>query len=111
MTKQEMFDRAVRGLHSQQWETCVDGNNNCVYADGVRHCAWGWVDTSLTVQLGSVATLREAGIGLAASLSPDEEKLASAMQSAHDSAGAAYPMRDRFLALAERFGLTWPEGC
>jgi hypothetical protein len=44
MTKQEVFDIAVRGLASQKFTRIVGPKNGCQYngPDG-KHCALGWV--------------------------------------------------------------------
>lgn len=42
MTKQEMFDKAVKGLASQGFEKCWDGDT-CKYKKGKSRCAVGWL--------------------------------------------------------------------
>lgn len=85
LTRQEMFDRAWRGLASQGWRRAAAGSR-CAYltADGCR-CAWGWVDPEGTAdQLGTVRDLHTEGIGIAARLSHEDLIFAATLQSAHD---------------------------
>ena len=48
MTKQEILDKAVRGLRAQNWQPAYK-DGSCMYQtySGLR-CAWGHVDTTLT---------------------------------------------------------------
>lgn len=124
LTKQDMLNRAVRGLRSQNWVKCADFDENreetqCRYVhpkDSTMRCAWGWVDTKLTVNdnaVGSVYDLRDRGIGVAASFSNgdpwnDTLPFAYAMQLAHDRANDG-DMEQRFRALAQRHSLVFPE--
>ena len=80
LTKQEILDRAVDGLRNQNWEPAYSGGN-CQYLTTSGHrCAWGHVDTSLTVE------------SCAASYTPlfdticDDTEFADSLQAAHDSA-------------------------
>lgn len=111
LTRQEMFDRAVRGLASQNWVRCVDAVGICMYTleDG-KHCAWGWVDPSLPVGLGlgDVGTLRARGIGVAGTLPKHDLLFACSMQSLHDRAVTRVGMRDDFVEFGKKHGLIWP---
>lgn len=109
LTRQEMFDRAVRGLASQGWKACESGSH-CAYTnDQGHHCAWGWVDTSLAEkQRGSVVDLRKTKVGLAAGLSDKDLKFAQELQVAHDTAIGEVDMREKFATLSRRHGLVWP---
>lgn len=110
MTKQEMFDLAYRGLHSQGWRRCINSRGECVYTEGCRHCAWGWVDNNIPPSaLGGVNSLRDEAVGLAALLNDDEVNFAMELQTAHDIDKPYQSMRERFDALARRHGLTIPE--
>jgi hypothetical protein len=117
LTKQEMFDRAVRGLRAQNWQRCVtideSGTIRCVYYDpetGFR-CAWGHVDPEGTKwNRGNVFGLRQDGVGLAAQLDHDTLPFAEQLQEAHDFIDEELPpMEQRFRLIAEQHGLTWPE--
>lgn len=128
MTKQEIFDKAWNGLKSQGFERAHDGVG-CVYYmqrdDKVLRCAWGWVDPEATQAGGcggSVFTLRDRGIGLAATPEFEVEStyvatpgslmhLAEELQIAHDGHEARVPevMQQNLRAVAARFGLTVPE--
>jgi hypothetical protein len=110
-----MFDRAWRGLKSQGWaksQTIVGGiATACVYLtkDG-RRCAWGWVDpegtSALPVDDLSVASLRDRGIGLAATLSLADVGFARRLQNAHDAFGGS--VEDRMRLFATEHKLTIP---
>jgi hypothetical protein len=109
LTKQEMFDRAYRGLASQGWRAALSGSA-CAYVgmEGMR-CAWGWVDLSLTeIHRGTVEDLRNAKIGLAANLDFDDLAFASDLQRCHDESKDGDGMRSDFNAMALRYGLTIP---
>jgi hypothetical protein len=82
MTKQEMFDRAWKGLKSQGFKRCMkpESGRACVYADGKgNHCAWGWVDPEGTVDKngvpfnGGIAEIRHRSGTLAAEMFGDED--------------------------------------
>ena len=116
LSRQEMFERAVRGLASQNWEQCVYGHGlsrSCVYfipGDVPKRCAWGWVDPEGTQRdNGSVHLLRVNGIGLAAELDMEGESFAMALQNAHDGWDESKgPMAKRFETFARTWNLTWP---
>ena len=112
-TIQEMFDRAVIGLRSQGFERCADVYGQCCYADGKgRHCAWGWVDTELTSEIGGIGTLSNAGTGLAKDLTHEEVAFVSKLQCAHDGSSPLLRetgMEPRLRALADQYGLDYPE--
>lgn len=113
LTIQEMFDRAVIGLRSQGFERCADVYGQCCYADGKgRHCAWGWVDTELTNEIGGIGTLSNFGKGLAKDLTHEEVAFVGALQCAHDGSSPLLRetgMEPRLRALAEQYGLDYPE--
>lgn len=114
-----MFDKAVRGLQSQGFKCCgvpdtrSVGGFVCKYVnpEGTMHCAWGWVDTDLKDIGGTVAGLRLDGIGVAATLLPEDVVFASELQGAHDAAyvvGAKTTMQDNLRLLAWKYELTIP---
>jgi hypothetical protein len=109
MEIQEMYNRAVIGLRSQNWERAVDENGNCVdCTPGGARCAWGWVDPVATKHMWeNVATLRDSGVGVAASLSDVQLTFALALQSTHDSKLPG--MEARLRDLGHRWRLDWPE--
>lgn len=110
LTKQEMFDRAYRGLASQGWRKCFD-ERGCIYqhADG-RRCAWGWVDMSLGPDdLGAVETIALDHDGIASTLGADGLGFAIALQSAHDTADSPEALLASMNRLAASYGLSIPE--
>jgi hypothetical protein len=108
LTKQEMFDRAYRGLASQGWRRAVS-DRGCSYAtDDGRRCAWGWVDMSLGASVtGPVSLLRAKKIGLAADLDDGAFEFADDLQACHDSTDDQSLERE-FAFFAVRHNLTIP---
>ena len=119
MTRQEMFDKAVRGLRSQGFERCVAADDNmpegvterCVYADGNgRHCAWGWIDTEIAPGMrGSIYGFQLDSIGVAAGLDADDLDWAERLQGVHDNAGSPTNMEQALREFAALWFLTFPE--
>jgi hypothetical protein len=109
LSKQEMFDMAVRGLASQDWQRCWHDSCGCVYSFKGKHCAWGWVDTSIQVySYGTVEQLRRNKIGVAADLDDEHLIFALQLQSAHDKAEIPEEMINNLQALADKCQLIWP---
>jgi hypothetical protein len=109
LSKQEMFNRAFLGLRSQNFEKCTDRNGQCVYYWKGKHCAWGWVDQSLSNEFGSVTDLREHGVGEAANLDFENLGFAIRLQQCHDGAFNSEAMKDNLLHFAETQGLEVPK--
>lgn len=118
ITKQEMFNRAVRGLRSQGFERCMsnpgpDLDPEPVYNDGNgRHCAWGWVDRSIGPEAKNnaffVEDLALEGVGIAKSLTTDLLAFGRNLQWCHDDSPTPAVMERRLRRLGEREGLKWP---
>jgi hypothetical protein len=114
MTKQEMFDKAVRGLAKQCWKRAARvtdiGNSICVYQDkDGNRCAWGHVDTSLDSEVdGGVRKLHEQKIGLAAGLTDSEVMFAQILQTTHDDACTPEQMLEAYTDIYIRHQLDWP---
>lgn len=110
LTKQEMFNRAVRGLASQGYQRCMD-DKGCVYTNAAgQHCAWGWVDQDLPAGIfAAISGLRNDGIGVAASLNCGDLHFAEALQEAHDYSDEPDKMRRKLHQVGDKYGLTWPE--
>ncbi len=109
MTRQEMFDRAVRELRSQGYRI-AQFDEGCVYltGDGLR-CAWGHVDPDLTgADDGSVYSLRQANRGIAATLDADGVVFALQLQDCHDCSDSPSNMESRLRSLGDKFQLEWP---
>ncbi len=52
LTEQELFNQAVEGLATQNWERSIDPEDEyddlCAYNDGAgSHCALGWIDPNI----------------------------------------------------------------
>ncbi len=112
MTRQEMFDKAVRGLRSQGFERCYSEEHRmCVYDDGKgRHCAWGWIDEATWAHpdAGDLVTLSDEGIGLAPRLGIEDYSWAKRLQVIHDTSKCDN-MEQRLRFFAEQSNLTFPE--
>lgn len=117
MTNQEMFDKAWHGLKSQGWRKAIANGVGvaCSYltSDGWR-CAWGWVDPEGTVvngiaRRGTVYSLRDEKIGVAAGLDYGQTRFAQDMQDAHDHAKTDR-LEDAMRDLAKKYNLTVPSG-
>ena len=110
ITRQEMLDRAVRGLASQGWERCINDRGGCAYANSIgQRCAWGWVDPSLSKDnVGDVVTLRNMKIGVAGTLAKSDLDFARSLQSIHDSSVTRTGMHEEYVAFARKHGLAWP---
>ncbi len=108
MTRQEMFNKAVRGLRSQGFRRCTDDLGRCLYSDNNgRHCAWGWVDEA---SWDAVGTVRMLPAGIAATLNDDDLDWAVRLQSCHDKHDSPAGMEEVLRKFADDFNLTWPEG-
>lgn len=107
-SRQEMFNRAWRGLKSQGFMRCTDGGV-CVYDDGHgHHCAWGWVDHESWGYWGSVNRLYGEGIGVAGVLDYDDCEFARDLQMAHDDSHEPAAMEEALRWLAQHYMLTIP---
>lgn len=113
-TRQEMFDRAVRGLRAQGWRQAIGADGACRYRttdrDGkVLRCAWGHVDTSLSDYEGSLTSLRNCGYGIAGRLDEHDASWAQSLQMVHDRADSPAKMEAAFRQFGLQYGLAWPE--
>lgn len=106
-SRQEIFDRVVRGLASQGWQQSIDGGGCCVYKDqSGRRCAAGWLIPKghiLENTFLSWTRLVEAG-----RITNGHRVLIENLQSIHDHHG--HRMQTAMAKYAEREGLKWPEG-
>ncbi len=119
LTNQEMFNRAWNGLKSQGFTRCTQEPDSldttvsqCLYTskDGTKHCAWGWVDTSIKYEqsTGWVSNLKTRGIGLAADLTDEQMGFVSELQGCHDRCENPQDMHDSLINLASRYELSVP---
>ena len=124
MTKQEAFDKAVRGLASQNWELSMRqgpdrGSSFCAYRGiGGRRCAIGWLipDNEYHAGMEGEAVVSRA-LQAVPSLKPspveglDWIDFILQLQLAHDDARSPHELQELLHALATEHDLTWPEGC
>lgn len=112
LTKQEMFDRAYRGLASQKWKQSLNAYGSCVFnGPRGRHCAYGWIDRKIPSRYNegvSIETLRNEGVGIARLLDEDGLRFASVLQTEHDAHDIPRDMRAAFVGLAKEHGLKIP---
>lgn len=111
MTRQEMLDRAVRGLRSQGWRPAMAAGA-CRYLtpDGLR-CAWGHVDPEGTAGSGTTP-VRRLSVGVAATLESADLVFAERLQLCHDWPAlnrTAWSMEELFRKLAAEYNLIYPE--
>ena len=109
MTKQEIFDMAVDGLHKQEWRQALNGKK-CVYlAENGDKCAVGHCipegKYNPEWDLESAAGDRVLR-SLFGPLGRKVEEFVMELQQAHDTAGD--PMRTRLAAVGVSHGLTLP---
>jgi len=111
MTRQEMFDRAVRGLRAQGWAQCMQtAHAGCAYENDLgQRCAWGHVDTSLSRIDPSVYTLYNRGQGVAGQLSLIDAGWAQQLQNVHDSYPLPEEMEAAYRIFADTHNLHFPE--
>lgn len=122
--KQELFNRAVAGIASQNWAQSVlaVGEDTCAYnGPNGAHCAVGWllnergreqVREADGDSFDSVRDILQAEWIDGVEYSDDMENFLAAMQSAHDGVWPDYsghPMKDRLRIFADNYDLTLPE--
>lgn len=115
-SRQEMFNRAWRGLKEQGFESCVNKSGHCVYRGAVKHdvqqrCAWGHVDPAGTEHgdgFGAVGDLAVNGFGLAGQLDDSDLAWARALQVCHDTVDSSVHLETRLRAFAAECKLKVP---
>lgn len=113
-TKQEWFDLAVRGLAGQGWKRSADPSNpmKCLYGKpGGLRCAVGHGLGDVVVREGSMVCnlVTDGTVGVSDPVGRSTGSVfLGDMQHAHDGGHSPSFMRERFLALAEKWSLTWP---
>lgn len=111
MTNQEMFDKAVRGLRSQDFERSMKhgSERHCVYDDGAgKHCAWGWVDEESwcysTTGIHGIETALVKQLSMEGRLN-----FAAELQACHDRARTPEQMETNLRNFAFNQKLSFPE--
>ena len=108
LTKQEAFDKAVRGLASQGWERSVDVSGLwpvCSYrGPGGRRCAIGWLISDELAEDREGCAVREFDYSELPT-EPNGRLLLLDMQNAHDAYCKNTGMRERFVLLGEKHDL------
>lgn len=112
ISKQEMFNRSVRGLRGQGFKRCTV-NDEPVYNDGEGcHCAWGWVDQSITSEPKNnayyIQDLANDRVGIACQQDMYQLEFAAQLQWCHDTSYNPASMERRLRQLGLREGLKWP---
>jgi hypothetical protein len=108
-TRQELFDKIVKGLDAQKWRRCVDTDNSgCLYINerGDR-CAVGYLlgDFAKEVaDLGDVSALIRAGH---LKMSKETEDFLRRVQDMHDYQDMELKLKDIFRRFARENNLKW----
>ena len=116
MNAQQVFDKIVKGLDSQNWQKSIGDFDRCYYRSGQLKCAAGWLipDELYSTEMESqqfcrlldrkLITLEDLGV------TEDQEvvsNLVTACQMAHDCSNSKYDMIDRFYQIASTFQLAF----
>jgi hypothetical protein len=115
LTKQEWFDNAVRGLHSQGWEKSTEGSNRCRYTsvqEGKElHCAIGW-SCPVAPEDVSVDYLESKGFVRVTDFMsvPTGFDFLAELQGCHDHSRGPRNMALGFEAFGKGLDLMWPTG-
>jgi hypothetical protein len=108
-TKQEWFDLAVRGLAGQGWKRSA--GMKCLYGKpGGLRCAVGHGLGDVVIREGRMVSnlVADGTVGVSDAGRSTGSVFLGDMQHAHDGGHSPSFMRERFLALAEQYSLTWP---
>jgi len=106
MTKQEVFDTAVRGLASQGWRQSKNGKWCAYRGREGRRCAAGWLFPDSVCEGYNV----ESAISEFRLSELDEHvTFIVDMQEIHDGCRNPEIMCEAFRNLAEAHSLTWPQ--
>ena len=105
-TKQEIFDAAVRGLASQGWQRSMSRDGRCMYRGAFgRRCAVGWCidedEYNPEMEGSSVSDFFDVTECL-------RVRFLDTVQNAHDCHAKTQDMLSEFIAVSQRFKLTWP---
>lgn len=112
MTEQDVFDKVVHGLASQDFERCVDEMGLCVYTNEKgQHCAAGWVFIEYPearVEEGEPSMRVINNNSVLAELVPFSSMLRE-LQIIHDSYSDPAHLKECLQTYASEHSLTWPE--
>lgn len=114
MTKQEIFDKAVIGLHSQNWQRCLDTSAtvaNCRYnGPNNTHCAIGWVfpiNSLFYEGCDAEVLLNESHIPMIPNTN-NSARFYLSLQACHDNALNEHDMQERLCKFARCYKLRLP---
>ena len=114
LTKQEWFENAVRGLHSQGWEKSMEGSNGCRYTsvqeEGKElHCAIGW-SCPVAPEERTVDYLESKGFVVVTDFTsvPNGFDFLTELQGCHDHSKGTRDMALGFEAFGRELDLMWP---
>lgn len=116
MTKQEMFDMAVRGLAKQGWHRAVTENGSCKYEIGALRCAYSHCMTDEFRQKVIADGMNGVPATEIMNTYPEEApytadadgNFETALQRVHDGSQMPQIMVQAFSAFAMEHDLTWP---
>lgn len=111
-TKQSMFNKAVRGLARQKWESCVNAEGRCRYRYRGKACAIGHLipDAQYRRSIEGRVPETDATIRVMARVPESLRQFAGKLQSCHDDFAYGDGLRDAFRDFANRHCLVWPKG-
>jgi hypothetical protein len=115
LTKQEAFDRMVRGLRDQGWRKSTFPDGRCAYrGEGGLKCAIGHLipDEKYTSNMDNAWS--PYGVLCEVKISVEDQRpwsFLSDCQNAHDDAHNRLDMHQRLQAVAAEYSLTFPTDC
>lgn len=112
MTIQEIFNKVVRGLASQDWvQSRKAGTDMCLYRGPKgRKCAAGWLidNEKYNSRIEGYVVCESIVQACLPKLEDYELLFVEECQELHDN-GNGELMKEQFQELANQFNLTWPE--
>lgn len=109
MTRQEMFDKAARGVIAQGGLSVDPNTERCLYIYGKRRCAVGHLLSSEDARKADLARSNVGSLVRAGLLQADDKDFLIDLQRAHDACVTAdFPasFRRRMRAVARQYGLS-----
>lgn len=114
LTEQEIYNKAVEGIASQNWERSV-GSEYCRYtiineSGNILHCALGWIDPNLDDDYVVTADAEDFFVeGIREPFDEERADFLYFLQDAHDSGDSKKEMVAQLVSVAKRYDLEIPE--
>lgn len=108
-TRQEIFDVAYTGFKSQGFKRSMDEDGRCLYRNGSRRCAIGWLipDDLYTADLEGISASEPAIMKLARTR-PADAGFVERFQAMHDNLSSPKALQVKLLDFARDYGLSIP---